>query len=40
MDPKIIFSAGMLPKAANPLTKMKLPIKPKGTDSNTDNGRM
>mgnify|MGYP001656955780 CR=1 FL=1 len=40
MVPKIIFSAGILPKAANPFTNRKLPNKPNGTESNTDNGKM
>jgi hypothetical protein len=40
IDPIIIFRAGMLPRALKPLTKMKLPIKPNGTESNTANGRM
>ena len=36
----IIFNAGIFPKAAQPWTNKKLPIKPNGTESNTDKGRM
>ena len=40
MDPKIIFKAGIRPNAANPFTNKKLPNKPNGIESNTDNGRI
>ena len=38
--PRIIFKAEMLPIAPKIRTKMKLPNKPNGTESNTANGRM